>query len=115
MLHIDIRLIIKLLNLGNHGIHTINSGISCVSDQRQWLPWSFVISAERIIEDHESVMEVLSGWGMDTDSRLYFRKNYAKYEFFRKPLVSVCFVLFTVGLIHSVRTTVTTERCTLLL
>uniref|UniRef100_A0A8C5I7X7 PH domain-containing protein n=1 Tax=Gouania willdenowi TaxID=441366 RepID=A0A8C5I7X7_GOUWI len=23
---------------------------------------------------------------MDTDSRLYFRKNYAKYEFFRKPL-----------------------------
>lgn len=34
-------------------------------------------------------MEVLSGWGMDTDSRLYFRKNYAKYEFFRKPLVSL--------------------------
>lgn len=33
-------------------------------------------------------MEVLSGWGMDTDSRLYFRKNYAKYEFFKKPLVS---------------------------
>lgn len=41
---------------------------------------------ERIIEDHESVMEVLSGWSMDSDSRLYFRKNYAKYEFFRKPL-----------------------------
>lgn len=41
-------------------------------------------------------MEVLSGWGMDTDSRLYFRKNYAKYEFFRKPLVSVwsCFSPF---------------------
>lgn len=41
-------------------------------------------------------MEVLSGWGMDTDSRLYFRKNYAKYEFFRKPLVSVwsCFSSF---------------------
>lgn len=34
-------------------------------------------------------MEVLSGWGLDTDSRLYFRKNYAKYEFFRKPLVSL--------------------------
>ncbi|XP_035606052.1 growth factor receptor-bound protein 14-like isoform X2 [Oncorhynchus keta] len=41
---------------------------------------------ERTIEDHESVMEVLSGWGMDTESRLYFRKNYAKYEFFNKPL-----------------------------
>lgn len=59
-----------------------------------WLPWSFLISAERIIEDHESVMEVLSGWGMDTDSRLYFRKNYAKYEFFRKPLVSVFCTLY---------------------
>lgn len=81
----------------------------------QWLPSSFLISAERIIEDHESVMEVLSGWGMDTDSRLYFRKNYAKYEFFRKPLVSVCFVLFTVGMIQSMCTTVTTEGCTLLL
>lgn len=33
-------------------------------------------------------MEVLSGGGMDTDSHLYFRKNYAKYEFFKKPLVS---------------------------
>lgn len=43
-------------------------------------------------------MEVLSGWGVDTDSRLYFRKNYAKYEFFRKPLVSVwsCFSPFYV-------------------
>lgn len=44
MLHIDVKLIIKLLNLGNHGIHTINSGISCVSDQRlsgsRGLSWS---------------------------------------------------------------------------
>lgn len=48
-----------------------------------------LVITERTIEDHESVMEVLSGWGMDTDSRLYFRKNYAKYEFFRKPLVSL--------------------------
>ncbi|KAM9804777.1 growth factor receptor-bound protein 14 [Neosynchiropus ocellatus] len=44
------------------------------------------LGIERIIEDHESVIEVLSSWGMDSDSRLYFRKNYAKYEFFRKPL-----------------------------
>lgn len=43
---------------------------------------------ERTIEDHESVMEVLTSWGLDTDSRLYFRKNYAKYEFFKKPLVT---------------------------
>ncbi|XP_068602176.1 growth factor receptor-bound protein 14 [Brachionichthys hirsutus] len=44
------------------------------------------LGIERIIEDHESIMEIMSGWGMDSDSRLYFRKNYAKYEFFRKPL-----------------------------
>ncbi|XP_064167006.1 growth factor receptor-bound protein 14-like isoform X1 [Anguilla rostrata] len=44
------------------------------------------LGIERTIEDHESVMEVQSGWGMNTENRLYFRKNYAKYEFFRKPL-----------------------------
>lgn len=44
------------------------------------------LGIERTIEDHESVMEVQSGWAMDSDSRLYFRKNYAKYEFFKKPL-----------------------------
>lgn len=92
MLHIDIRLIIKLQNSGNHWIDVINSVIAHISSQTltQLLPLlsPLLISTERIIEDHESVMEVLSGWGMDTDSRLYFRKNYAKYEFFRKPLVS---------------------------
>ncbi|XP_012691932.2 growth factor receptor-bound protein 14 isoform X1 [Clupea harengus] len=44
------------------------------------------LGIERTIEDHEAVMEVQSGWGMDSDSRLCFRKNYAKYEFFKKPL-----------------------------
>ncbi|MGH0129146.1 UNVERIFIED_CONTAM: hypothetical protein FKN15_025253 [Acipenser sinensis] len=45
-----------------------------------------LIGIERTIEDHESVIEVQSSWGMETDDRLYFRKNYAKYEFFKKPL-----------------------------
>ncbi|XP_064419796.1 growth factor receptor-bound protein 14 isoform X2 [Latimeria chalumnae] len=45
-----------------------------------------LIGLERIIEDHELVIEVQSRWGMETDSRLYFRKNYAKYEFFKNPL-----------------------------
>ncbi|XP_077392721.1 growth factor receptor-bound protein 14 isoform X1 [Festucalex cinctus] len=44
------------------------------------------LGIERTIEDHESIMEVISSWGMDEDNRLHFRKNYAKYEFFRKPL-----------------------------
>lgn len=59
----------------------------CIDDH-SWTLFEHLshLGIERTIEDHESVMEVLSGWGMDTDSRLYFRKNYAKYEFFRKPL-----------------------------
>ncbi|XP_077436260.1 growth factor receptor-bound protein 14 isoform X2 [Vanacampus margaritifer] len=44
------------------------------------------LGIERTIEDHESIMEVMSSWGMDEDNRLTFRKNYAKYLFFHKPL-----------------------------
>uniref|UniRef100_A0A3Q2R2S7 Growth factor receptor-bound protein 14 n=1 Tax=Fundulus heteroclitus TaxID=8078 RepID=A0A3Q2R2S7_FUNHE len=59
----------------------------CVDDHS----WTLIdhlaqLGLERIIEDHEYVMDVQSGSGMDTDCRLYFRKNYAKYEFFKKPL-----------------------------
>ncbi|XP_034042435.1 growth factor receptor-bound protein 14 isoform X2 [Thalassophryne amazonica] len=59
----------------------------CIDDH-SWTLFEHLshLGIERSIEDHESVLEVLSGWGMDTDSRLYFRKNYAKYEFFKKPL-----------------------------
>uniref|UniRef100_A0A665VGM8 Growth factor receptor bound protein 14 n=1 Tax=Echeneis naucrates TaxID=173247 RepID=A0A665VGM8_ECHNA len=69
----------------------------CIDDH-SWTLFEHLshLGIERTIEDHESVMEVLSAWGMDTDSRLYFRKNYAKYEFFRKPLVKsvkICVVL----------------------
>uniref|UniRef100_A0A8C6V620 Growth factor receptor bound protein 14 n=1 Tax=Neogobius melanostomus TaxID=47308 RepID=A0A8C6V620_9GOBI len=59
----------------------------CIDDH-SWTLFEHLshLGIERTIEDHELVMDVLSGWGMDSDSRLYFRKNYAKYEFFRKPL-----------------------------
>ncbi|NWX85662.1 GRB14 protein, partial [Nothoprocta pentlandii] len=40
----------------------------------------------RAIEDHELVMEVQSNWGVEEESRLYFRKYYAKYEFFKNPV-----------------------------
>ncbi|PKK29468.1 growth factor receptor-bound protein 14 [Columba livia] len=40
----------------------------------------------RAIEDHELVMEVQSNWIMEEENKLYFRKNYAKYEFFKNPL-----------------------------
>ncbi|XP_040532782.1 growth factor receptor-bound protein 14 isoform X3 [Gallus gallus] len=41
---------------------------------------------ERPIEDHELVMEVQSNWGMEEENKFYFRKNYAKYEFFKNPV-----------------------------
>ncbi|CAK6448538.1 unnamed protein product [Pipistrellus nathusii] len=44
------------------------------------------LGLERIIEDHELVVEVLSNWGMEEENKLYFRKNYAKYEFFKNPM-----------------------------
>ncbi|KAJ8394516.1 hypothetical protein AAFF_G00045260 [Aldrovandia affinis] len=59
----------------------------CVDDHSWTLFEQFLhLGIERTIEEHESVMEVQTGWGMDTNSRLCFRKNYAKYEFFRNPL-----------------------------
>ncbi|CAL1582460.1 unnamed protein product [Knipowitschia caucasica] len=59
----------------------------CIDDH-SWTLFEHLshLGIERTIEDHELVMIVLSGWGMESDSRLYFRKNYAKYEFFRNPL-----------------------------
>ncbi|CDQ78696.1 unnamed protein product [Oncorhynchus mykiss] len=53
--------------------------------------WSLVehhplLGLERCLEDHELVVQVQAS--MTSDSKFLFRKNYAKYEFFRNPLVS---------------------------
>lgn len=48
---------------------------------------SVCLSAERCLEDHELVVQVQAS--MSSDSKFLFRKNYAKYEFFRNPLVSL--------------------------
>lgn len=42
---------------------------------------------ERCLEDHEVVAQVQASWPQDGDTKLLFRKNYAKYEFFKKPAV----------------------------
>lgn len=34
------------------------------------------------------VLEVQASWSLKSDTRFVFCKNYAKYEFFRKPMVS---------------------------
>ncbi|XP_058038931.1 growth factor receptor-bound protein 7 isoform X1 [Ahaetulla prasina] len=56
--------------------------------------WSLVevyhhLSLERILEDHESVVEVQATWPVGGDSRFVFRKNYAKYELFRSSPQSI--------------------------
>uniref|UniRef100_A0A4W4GL47 Growth factor receptor-bound protein 10a n=1 Tax=Electrophorus electricus TaxID=8005 RepID=A0A4W4GL47_ELEEL len=43
-----------------------------------------LLGLERCVEDHELVVQVQAY--MFPDSKFFFRKNYAKYEFFRKPL-----------------------------
>lgn len=45
------------------------------------------VSTERCLEDHEVVLEVQATWSLKGDTRFMFCKNYAKYEFFRKPMV----------------------------
>ncbi|CAG12921.1 unnamed protein product, partial [Tetraodon nigroviridis] len=57
----------------------------CVDDNS----WALVehhplVGLERCLEDHELVVQVQAS--MNSDSRFLFRKNYAKYEFFRNPL-----------------------------
>lgn len=52
----------------------------------------FVVFTGRAIEDHELVMEVQSNWGMQEENKFYFRKYYAKYEFFKNPVVSHCII-----------------------
>ncbi|XP_013374245.1 PREDICTED: growth factor receptor-bound protein 14 [Chinchilla lanigera] len=74
---ITARDVCQLLILKNHYI-----------DDHSWTLFEHLphIGVERTIEDHELVIEVLSHWGMEEENKLYFRKNYAKYEFFKNPM-----------------------------
>ncbi|XP_060008744.1 growth factor receptor-bound protein 14 isoform X6 [Lagenorhynchus albirostris] len=74
---ITARDVCQLLILKNHYI-----------DDHSWTLFEHLphIGLERTIEDHELVIEVLSNWGMEEENKLYFRKNYAKYEFFKNPM-----------------------------
>ncbi|XP_027447181.1 growth factor receptor-bound protein 14 isoform X3 [Zalophus californianus] len=74
---ITARDVCQLLILKNHYI-----------DDHSWTLFEHLphIGLERTMEDHELVIEVLSTWGMEEENKLYFRKNYAKYEFFKNPM-----------------------------
>ncbi|CAH2305640.1 growth factor receptor-bound 14 isoform X2 [Pelobates cultripes] len=56
-------------------------------DDHNWTMFEHLsnLCLERIIEDHELVIEVQSKWEMEEDCKFYIRKYYAKYEFFRNP------------------------------
>ncbi|KAM8837482.1 growth factor receptor-bound protein 7 isoform 2-T2 [Spinachia spinachia] len=58
------------------------------SDQENWalLEVHPTLGLERCLEDHEVVLEVQATWALKSDTRFVFCKNYAKYEFFRKPM-----------------------------
>ncbi|XP_076616394.1 growth factor receptor-bound protein 7 isoform X2 [Chaetodon auriga] len=59
------------------------------SDHENWalLELHPTLGLERCLEDHEVVLEVRGTWSLKGDTRLVFCKNYAKYEFFRKPML----------------------------
>ncbi|KAG7219801.1 hypothetical protein INR49_005822 [Caranx melampygus] len=59
------------------------------SDQENWalLELHPALGLERCLEDHEVVLEVQASWSLKGDTRFVFCKNYAKYEFFRKPVL----------------------------
>uniref|UniRef100_A0A8C9ZY97 Growth factor receptor bound protein 7 n=1 Tax=Sander lucioperca TaxID=283035 RepID=A0A8C9ZY97_SANLU len=59
------------------------------SDQENWalLELHPTLGLERCLEDHEVVLEVQATWSLKGDTRFVFCKNYAKYEFFRKPML----------------------------
>ena len=44
---------------------------------------------ERTLEDHESVFDVYHSWSGAEKNRLYFRKDFRKYDFFKHPTVSL--------------------------
>uniref|UniRef100_A0A3Q4M5C3 Growth factor receptor-bound protein 10a n=1 Tax=Neolamprologus brichardi TaxID=32507 RepID=A0A3Q4M5C3_NEOBR len=57
--------------------------LSVIAGQMSLL-WHRDRGCDRCVEDHELVVQVQAS--MSGDSKFLFRKNYAKYEFFRNPL-----------------------------
>ncbi|XP_073686718.1 growth factor receptor-bound protein 7-like [Garra rufa] len=59
------------------------------TDEESWalIEHHSALGLERCLEDHELVVQVQSSWPVESDTKLIFRKNYAKYEFFKKPVL----------------------------
>lgn len=90
---------LALGELGGKGLPGPGGNASHLGQSRWLIPEVWLISTdacflpltpERILEDHESVVEVQAAWPIGGDSRFVFRKNFAKYELFKSSPVSVC-------------------------
>lgn len=46
------------------------------------------LSAERVLEDHENVVDVHNSWPRDNKNVFMFKQNRKKYELMEHPLVS---------------------------
>ncbi|KAL7886847.1 hypothetical protein AOLI_G00045680 [Acnodon oligacanthus] len=66
--------------------HILVQAAHC-TDQENWalIEQHPSLGLERCLEDHEVLVQVQSSWLQGSDTKLLFRKNYAKYEFFKKP------------------------------
>ncbi|XP_067233957.1 growth factor receptor-bound protein 7 isoform X5 [Chanodichthys erythropterus] len=68
--------------------HMLAESAHC-TDEESWalIEHHSALGLERCLEDHELVVQVQSSWPVESDTLLFFRKNYAKYEFFKKPVL----------------------------
>ncbi|XP_067290430.1 growth factor receptor-bound protein 7 [Pseudorasbora parva] len=68
--------------------HMLAQSAHC-TDEESWalIEHHSALGLERCLEDHELVVQVQSSWPVESDTKLIFRKNYAKYEFFKKPVL----------------------------
>ncbi|XP_057178531.1 growth factor receptor-bound protein 7 isoform X2 [Triplophysa rosa] len=68
--------------------HMLAQAAHCM-DEESWalVEHHSALGLERCLEDHERVVQIQSSWPPEGDTKLIFRKNYAKYEFFKKPVL----------------------------
>ena len=52
------------------------------------MPNIFITSTERLLEDHESVVDVVSSWPWDSENKLVLNNRREKYALFRNPQVN---------------------------
>lgn len=72
-----------------HDVCNILAQNAHCTDEESWalIEHHSALRLERCLEDHELVVKVQSSWSVESDTKLIFRKNYAKYEFFKKPVL----------------------------